>query len=1302
MSSQTSNIAEWYKEEIRYRRSPRLVKKIDMAQIEIENPPQKIEPPKGGIIQLIAPTLCMMLVTVAVSIFMKQSSYVLMSVSGTLVTLIVSIAKFVSDRKECKRLNKKRKVFYEEYLLKLRKEIYERKEAELVADAYNYPALDKLEAMIAGRSHRLYERNYNDKDFLHLVLGHTDTEISFPIIIQHDELSMEEDELITEAKSIREEAKMLPNKPVVIDLKNAHLGLVGEKENVHEQIKLIVSQITFFQSYHDVEIVVIYDGKYNKDFQWMRWYPHLKLNALNVSGCINSEKMRDQVLGSLTQILKERQEKLDESKKESKFLPHYIFIIDEPKLIMDHSIMEYLNKDGKALGFSIIYTSYFQADLPEYIGTVFSIDNSAEGTLLLNEKELVGKQLTLNHVGNVDLEKMARDTGILKHEQGVVSHIPESITFFEMYQVERPEDLHVRERWQKNESHKSLAVPLGVRAKDDYVSLNLHEKAHGPHGLVAGTTGSGKSEIVQSYILSLAVNFHPYEVGFLLIDYKGGGMANLFKDLPHLLGTITNLDGSESMRAMASIKSELARRQQIFSQYEVNHINAYNKLFKLGKAKEPLPHLFLISDEFAELKKEQPDFMSELISAARIGRSLGIHLILATQKPTGVVDDQIWTNSKFKLALKVQNEGDSKEIIKTPDAAFITQAGRAYLQVGNNEIYELFQSAWSGAAYSVNDEGEMVDERVYLVNDLGQGELINQDLSKQEDGNQIKATQLDVVVSHIHDMFAKENLPRVKSPWLPSLKRLIVNPYIQKERIQDRKGQEETDLTVHLGMVDIPEQQKQIEYRMDIPEDGNLSIYGSSGFGKTFTLSSIMLELALKNPASQLHFYIMDFGNSGLISFKNLPHTADYMSLDEMEKIDKFLNLMQEEIKRRKRSFAKASAMNFTMYNQVAEERLPAIILFIDNYDVIREMENDMETILTQFTRDGVGIGIYTVITATRTSAVRYTVQNNFKNKLALFMYDESDIQAVVGRPPYALGEIKGRGFVKLENVNQIQLYTVADAGNLLDYMEQVKCYVEEIDQVYTGKRPKAIPMLPDELTLNNLWTYCENASVNLIPIGLDAENVEVQYLDLNQHRQILIGTSQSGKTNLLKVLLAAIDSSVSIYLIDSKASELIACQSQENITYISCEKESIIKLGELLARVMEERKNGYEEERETNPELIPKMYYEQQPNVVVLVEEWDDFAEYMEDYETEQVQSIMTMLDQCGITLITTAASGRLRGYDPVTQYIKEAMYGVILGNPSEQSVFDVPYIRDANSDVSLGYVTAKGKLTKVKIPLM
>ncbi|EGC23774.1 FtsK/SpoIIIE family protein, partial [Streptococcus sanguinis SK405] len=286
----------------------------------------------------------------------------------------------------------------------------------------------------------------------------------------------------------------------------------------------------------------------------------------------------------------------------------------------------------------------------------------------------------------------------------------------------------------------------------DLVYLNLHEKAHGPHGLIAGTTGSGKSETIQSYILSLAVNFHPHDVAFLLIDYKGGGMANFFKNLPHLLGTITNLDGAQSMRALASINAEIHRRERLFREFEVNHINQYQKKFKNGEATEPLPHLFLISDEFAELKVNQPDFIKELVSIARVGRSLGVHLILATQKPSGVVDDQIWSNSRFKLALKVADRTDSMEMLKTPDAAEITQTGRAYLQVGNNEVYELFQSAWSGADYQPDkDELGIEDHTIYLINDLGQYEVLNQDLSGLDLAEDIKEvpTELEAIVSQI-------------------------------------------------------------------------------------------------------------------------------------------------------------------------------------------------------------------------------------------------------------------------------------------------------------------------------------------------------------------------------------------------------------------------------------------------------------------------------------------------------------------------------------------------------------------------
>ncbi|MFV0393335.1 MAG: type VII secretion protein EssC [Coprobacillaceae bacterium] len=766
-----------------YRRSPRVIKRTEEEKVAILSPPEKEKIAKGELAAIIITPLLSVASTIAVSILMPRGPYIYITIVMAVVSTTMAITKYFGDKKQREETNERKEAVYEKYLLKTRETLEEYRNNEQDAIIYHYPMIKELENQVNTFSSRIYERDRTDDDFLQVNIGYKRARSNIEVTLSENELAIEENPLLEEAKQIKEIYENIDNKPTPIDLKSAHVGLVGDKEDIHKQIKQILAQLTFFHSYHDIEIIMLYNESYKETFDYVKWYPHVRINAINVRGNIYLEKVRDQVLGSLAQILKQRRDKRDERKREGAFTPHYVIFIDDYFLIMNHSIMEYLQEETTNLGFTLVFSAKQKADLPENIHTVVMIEDTHVNRLLLNNREMVNAVVQSPQIDTVNLETMARNLSVLQHQKGVQSYIPESITFFDLYNVEKPDELHIKQRWDQSNSHKSLSVPLGVRAKDDIVKLDLHEKAHGPHGLVAGTTGSGKSEIIQSYILSLAVNFHPHEVGFLLIDYKGGGMANLFNKLPHLLGTITNLDGSESMRALASIKSELQRRQRIFNEHGVNNIIKYNKLFKSGKAKEPLPTLFLISDEFAELKKEQPEFMSELVSVARIGRTLGIKLILATQKPSGVVDDQIWSNSKFKLALKVQNESDSKEVIKTPDAAYITQAGRAYLQVGNNEIYELFQSAWSGATYLDDEAEEHNDTLVYRINDIGQAELINQDLSGGDDdeGNAVSLTQLDVTIDYIHDMYEGLNAVEVMKPWLPSLQPQIASPYIPEE-----------------------------------------------------------------------------------------------------------------------------------------------------------------------------------------------------------------------------------------------------------------------------------------------------------------------------------------------------------------------------------------------------------------------------------------------------------------------------------------------------------------------------------------
>ncbi|MBD5474809.1 MAG: type VII secretion protein EssC [Lachnospiraceae bacterium] len=1259
----------------KYQRSPRLIKRVPTESIHIENPPSKAEISKTSLAQIIITPLIMLCITVAVSILMKRGIYVFVSIASTIVSIVASVIKYIHDKRDVRQQNQKREEVYDDYLLKIRKEIYAAHQAEQEAYAYNYPPIRQIESMINGCSSRIYERSAGDEDFLTFAIGHQTEKVSFPIEFAHKELAMEDDALETEAQEICNQLGMIEDKPVVIDLKQSHVGLVGQKDVIHGQLKLILSQLAFAQSYHELQIINIYDKKYREDFRWMRWFPHVKIQALNVYGNIDSERMRDQVLGSLHQIVKERKLRVEESHKESRFLPHFLFVIDEPRLIMDHSIMEYLNKEGDNLGFSIIYTSYMRANLPENIGTVIMLDDSENGTLLLENKEVKNLHFRLDNPKEVDYETMARNLSMLVHEKGIVSQIPDSITFFQMYQIDKPEQLQVARRWEKGESHKSLAVPLGVRGTNDYLYLNLHEKAHGPHGLVAGTTGSGKSEIIQSYILSLAVNFHPYEVGFLLIDYKGGGMAGLFKNLPHLLGTITNLDGSESMRAMASIKSELARRQRIFSENNVNHINAYNKLFKLGEVSEPIPHLFLISDEFAELKKEQPDFMKELVSAARIGRSLGIHLILATQKPSGVVDDQIWTNSRFKLALKVQNEADSKEIIKTPDAATIVQPGRAYLQVGNNEIYELFQSAWSGAVYKEDGEESGTDNRVYLINELGQGELVNGEISQNNGKDQIQATQLDVVIDEIAKVFANMHVEAVKRPWLPPLPYKMLSPYSHIEVVNKEDEVLPLDLSIAIGMVDIPEQQMQVEYAVNPVKDGNIVFFATAGYGKSVFLETVILSLALKNSVDHLNFYICDFGNNALIPLNALPHTGDYITVDDRERLSKLIAIIQQEIKNRKKLFAEKMVQNFDVYNQSVSEPLKAIIIIVDNYDIVREIGQEEEEFFTRTGRDGAGLGIYMIITAGKMNGVRYTAINNYKNKIAGYLLDSTEASGIVGKSTYASTPIEGRALVKMDQVSVMQVYTMVPFKNEVEYNHNLKALVNDIRNMYPSKRAPRIPILPETFIHSMIKDYAAPQPCEIL-LGLHKASVELRGFSRAMSPFLIIGDAAKGKTNMAKVITVQAMEKGRVFLFDSKDMEMYVFKDKKNVSYIT-EQDSIKSFISEIGSISSINREAFAEAVRSGKNVTPKTFYETVEPAYIIIDDLDDLTTQYQSVLSE-LATVIKNAAESGVGVIATLHSSKAKGYDELNKWFKTSSNGLVIGSMGTTNIYPAVSMRE------------------------
>lgn len=1282
-----------------YRRSPRVIYRIQNKKIVVQNPPAKKEITKGGLVQMIIPPLCMLAFTILMGVLLKRGAFIFMTAGMTIITTILSISKFLSEVKNMKKENIERIKVYEKYLLKTRKEINAAREEERITLNYIAPSIDKIETMIQKYSSRIYEKGILDDDFLSVNLGYYTGPSYVRVSDQTKELEVKKDELDEKARELSNDYEYIHNIPIEVDLKRAHLGIVGTKANVHEQIKYLMAQITFFHSYRELQVVFIHSNKYDNEFEYMRWYPHLRLSAINVISEISSEQARDLILGSVQQILKERKNKLEEEKKDSKFLPHLLFIIDEPKLIVNHSIMEYLQSEGSELGFSIIYTTDQIGNLPENVKTVCELRDSSVGVLRLEEGERKNREFDVQHVQEVNLEKMARNLCALIHEQGIAAKIPESITFFELFNIHHPHELNSEIRWVKNESHKTLAVPLGVRAKDDIVELNLHEKAHGPHGLVAGTTGSGKSEIIQSYILALAANFHPSEVGFLLIDYKGGGMANLFAKLPHLLGTITNLDKAESMRAMASIKSELARRQRIFSDNNVNHINGYNKLFKLGRVEEPIPHLMIISDEFAELKKEQPEFMAELVSAARIGRSLGIHLILATQKPSGVVDDQIWTNSKFKLCLKVQNAGDSKEMLHTPDAANITQPGRSYLQVGNNEIYELFQSAWSGAVYSEESNTGEEDNRVYLLNAIGQGIPINKDLSGAESSTQIKATQLDVVVEYLAQIYEQQNCKKVMKPWLPSLSHQIITPYLSD--IKDSRQFSVLDLKVPLGLIDIPEEQMQEEFVHHFIQAGHLLYMASGGYGKSLFLTNLVVTMAAKNAVRNLNFYIIDFGNSALVPLKMLPHVADYLSLDDNEKISKLQKIILDEIQIRKQKLARTMSQNFNVYNESQSDKLKAIVIVLDNYDVVREIGDEFDAFYQKVSRDGAGLGIFLVATLNRESAMRTATKSNFKEKIAGFTFDPIEVSSLIGRTTISLPDsIKGRALIKRTNINLMQLYTPVAFENELDYIDKLKQVMNRIRQSSSEERARGIPILPEQLFVSEISQYSgEPDNEVCVPIGIETGDLRVQYLNLLEGPKLVIGSSGTGKTNTIQnVIEYCCKKAYQMYLFDARSRGLCQYEGNALIRYAVDKDQIMNHLKEIRERI-ESRQQEYDQLRETNKTMSPQDYQKKVDPVVVLIDTVQDLAEILTDANQLESLDVLGSMVSLGIYVVVSSDIKLRGGRSKFLTLLAESKTGLILGNAKDQFIFDTIALREKNNQVDFGYVVAKGQLTKTKL---
>ncbi|MFG3134681.1 FtsK/SpoIIIE domain-containing protein [Streptomyces sp. NPDC048211] len=1074
------------------------------------------------------------------------------------------------ERKRHKRAVKQYKTDRAEYAVKLtelgKQEQRERREA--------HPDPAELLLWATGPRRRLWERRIVDPDVLQLRAG-------LAALPSDVELRAANGGALDESV----QPPVLADVPAVLPL--AELGVVGvagDRGSALGVANWLVAQAAILHSPRDLALVVLSSSPDAQNvWTWVHWLPHTTpqagQNCLSLVGS-DPEAMGRRVQELLAEL--ERRKAASQGFGTSARLspdPYTLIVLDGARLLRRIPGMPQLLKEGPLFGMFALCIEEDERLLPEECKAAVSgrpdaphhVDISGGGL------EALGNVLA-DQVSTAWCELVARSLAPVRDvsQDDANAALPTAARLLSLLGMPDPTGADVAGVWKRGGS--TTEVPIGVAADGAFM---LDIRRDGPHALVAGTTGAGKSELLQTIIASLAVANRPDALNFVLIDYKGGSAFMDCARLPHTVGMVSDLDAHLTERALASLAAELKRREEILFDTGTKDIEDYNDTRRLRPELEPMARLVLIIDEFASLVAELPDFIAGLVDIARRGRSLGVHLILATQRPAGVVSQDIRANTNLRIALRVTDSTESTDVIEAPDAGAIAKStpGRAYVRSGAQSLVAVQSARIGGRRPSIGSDrpkavAAPVDWRTF-------GRPAPRAAEGEDDGTMV--TDLSLLVDAVRDSAELMGFGPQPSPWLPPLPELLSVGDLPAAATAPEPGGEVAP--IRMGLTDLPAQQDRAPLALDLVHGEHMMLIGGARSGRSTALRTLAGSLVAATSPRDVHLYGIDCGANALLPLTRLPHCGAVVTRDQPDRVRRLLGRLTDEISRRQQLLAMEGLSSAAEQRAGAapEDRLPWMVLLLDGWEGYTSALEGIDygrliEMIIKIFREGAAVGVKVVMTADR-SGFSGQVSPSFGDKLILRMTDSSDYTlAGLSTRETPKSMPSGRALRMTDHgvqESQIALLTPDPAGQA--QVAALRDIGEEALRVHgvppRGLRPLRVDELPMRFTAaearaldptftppSPLWALFCVGGDELEPIGIDLEESGPGFL--------VAGPPKSGRsTTLLLAARTLLDQHVPLILVTPRRSPLRTLETEPGVLGVLDSESSAKDLAELTGR---------------------------------------------------------------------------------------------------------------------------------------